>query len=116
MKKEVIFSQSDGTSMGVEVTIKGNAENSTELRKKAIEFLISTFDLKHDFNSEHEKFNQFTEEILLATTDLIGYESYYWDHLAESETSYNEYEELIVSKKGKIEFLEMLVKDMKRRY
>lgn len=57
----------------------------------------------------------FVEEILIATVDVIGYEFYYWEQVPDTEKSYNEYDELEITKKAKIDFLEQVVRNMKAK-
>ena len=96
----------------LEVTIKGNGN---DLKKQAINFLISDMDLKHDFKEEHNSFNKFVEDLLLQAADVVGYEYYYWNEVPKDEVTYNEYDELVVSDKVKIELLEKIISDMKKR-
>lgn len=96
----------------LEVSIKGNGK---DLKKQAINFLISGMDLKHDFNEDYNSFHEFVEDLLLQVADVIGYEYYYWNEIPEEEVSYNEYDELIVPDKVRIELLERIISDMKKR-
>lgn len=96
----------------LEVTIKGNGN---DLKKQAINFLISDMDLKHDFNEDRSLFDKFVEDLLLQAADVVGYEHYYWNEIPREEATYNEYDELIVSDKVKIELLEDIISDMKKR-
>ena len=101
--------------MELKITIEGDIEDSIELQTKATKFLIRDFDLKRDFNGDSNDYNDFIEDLLLTVADTIGYESYYWN-LPEEDKSYNEYEELVVSKKAKINLLEIIVNSMKQNY
>lgn len=100
----------------IEITIKGEAEEQGELKGKAIKSLLNSIDPKLDFNEDDFLALQgFVEEMLIAAVDVIGYESYYWENVPDNEKSYNEYDELMVSKKAKIDLLEQIVRDMKAR-
>lgn len=97
----------------IEISVKGEAESQGELKVLGIQSLLSSVDFKDDFEGDHEEFNQVVEQLLLSVTDIIGYEHYYWEQTPDEEKSYNEYDELVVSKKAKIELLEQIVKSMK---
>ena len=47
--------------------------------------------------------------------DIIGFEYYYWMHVPSEETSYNQYDELEVTMKAKIDLLEQIVREMKAK-
>jgi len=112
--KELKFGQYNfNGSPAIEVNIKENGITDTELKIKAIEHLMSTLDLKNDFDGDGNRFNKAVERLLLSAADIIGYESYYWGHVPKEETKYNAYEELVVSQKSKIDLLEVLVKSLK---
>ncbi|MER2005956.1 MAG: hypothetical protein ABS939_00770 [Psychrobacillus sp.] len=102
-------------STDFEVNIKGDTNNTVELRLKAIKHILKSFDIKNDFNGDHEKLNQVIEETLLAAVDVIGYEHFYWDNLPKEEKYYNDHDELVVSKAGKLQLLELIMKDMKNK-
>ena len=110
---ELQFTEQTEAGEMIEVTIKGEAENQAELKLLAIQSLISGMDLKHDFDGDYEKFHRAVEQLLLSVTDIIGYEHYYWENTPNEEKSYNEFDELVVSKKAKIALLEQIVKNMK---
>ena len=99
-------------SKNLNVKINGNANNSIDLRVEAVKHILNSFDLKNDFNGEHEKLNQVIEEIILAAVDVIGFEHFYWEHLPKEDKYYNEDDELIVSRSGKLQLLELILKEM----
>ena len=82
---------------------------------KAIKSLFNEIDTKIDFNSDNQLLENFVEEILIAAVDIIGFEYYYWMHVPSEETSYNQYDELEVTMKAKIDLLEQIVREMKAK-
>lgn len=106
----------DNPDNNIEISIKGNVESRAELKEKAIKSLLNGLDPKIDFkDGSYQEVQDFVENVLIATVDVLGYQHYYWDQVSDNETSYNEYDELEVTKKAKIEYLEQVVRDMKAK-
>lgn len=103
----------DGTE--VQVTIK-QEDNTTQRDSilKAINLLMDSIDLKNTCNADYNVFEHTVEEILYKAADIIGYEHYYWEHVPESETHYVR-EDLVVSKKAKVDLLKQIVADMEKK-
>jgi len=95
-----------------EVIITGKIEDDTELIIQGIRKLMSHIDLKHACNEDYERFNQYIETLLLSVADIVGYESYYWEQVPDSEKKYNEYDELEVSRGEKIKLLKIMVESL----
>mgnify|MGYP006393969851 CR=1 FL=1 len=100
-------------STDFEVKINGNADNTVDLRLSAIKHILNSFDVKNDFDGDYQKLNHVVEETILSAVDVIGFEHFYWDNLPKEEKHYNEGDELVVSKSGKLQLLELITKDMK---
>jgi|SRR5690625_157156 len=96
----------------IEVSVKGNADNEGELIVEAAKYLMSHIDVKHVCDEDHNKFNQYIDELLISIADVVGYDHYYSTQVPESELKYNENDEIEVSRKEKIKLLKMLVDDL----
>jgi hypothetical protein len=92
-----------------EITITGPQEDDTDLIINGIKKLMSRIDVKHACNEDYDRFNTYIETLLLSVADIVGYEHYYWEKVPESERSYNEFDEMQVSKSEKIKLLKQMV-------
>lgn len=95
-----------------EITITGEQENNTELIIHAIKTLMEEIDLKHAAGGDHLTFNNYVETLLLSVADIVGYESYYFEQVPDSEKSYNDSDELVVSRSEKVKLLKQLVESL----
>ena len=96
-----------------EITIAGKQGDNTELIIQGIKKLMSQIDLKHACNEDQERFNHYIETLLLSVADIVGYEHYYWDQVPASKKTYNEEDELEVSRDEKIKLLKIIVENIK---
>jgi hypothetical protein len=94
------------------ITITGHQEDDTELIINGIQKLMSRIDVKHACNEDYEKFNKYIEDLLFSVADIVGYEHYYWEQVPESEKTYNEFDEMQVSKSEKIKLLKLMVNNL----
>lgn len=103
----------DDPTQNISIEITTEHKSVGELREKAIKALLSGTNKKYDFaDSGPNGLDRFVEEVLLAAVDVLGYEMYYWEFVDDSEKKMNG-DNLEVSKKARVEFLEMIVQNMK---
>jgi hypothetical protein len=95
-----------------EITITGHQEDDTELIVNGIQKLMSRIDVKHACNDDYEKFNKYVETLLFSVADIVGYEHYYWEQVPDSEKSYNEFDEMQVSRSEKVKLLKLMVNNL----
>ncbi|WP_163537373.1 hypothetical protein [Gracilibacillus sp. YIM 98692] len=105
----------EADSPELEVAIKGDEKNKAELKAKAIEFLMDCFDVKQDLDEDVSQLDKLVERFLFSAIDMVGYNHYYWGVTSDEDKQYNEYDELVVSNKAKIELLELYIASMKEK-
>ena len=97
----------------INITIEGSQDNN-KLIVGAIKSLLSSLDIKDVYDGDYERLQGDFEELLYALVDVMGYQHYYWN-LPDSDTSYNEFDELIVSNNVKLAYLKELINQMEHR-
>ncbi|MFS0751738.1 hypothetical protein [Oceanobacillus sp. 1P07AA] len=101
----------------LEITIKSeDGIGDNNLKLATIKSLVMNSDLKIDFKEDYNEFEKFIEEVILTATDLEGYEHFYSIGTTEFEKTYNDYDELIISNKARVQYLEFIVDRLKSKY